>query len=289
MRPGRTERMRVVLRAVAFVTVCLAAGAGGCSQPYVSEYRLDQGLVLVFTGIEGRSWLNEDICHGLNAGGVDWAIELVDWTSRVPGSYVVNLRSRARNLRKAGEVARRIVEYRRDHPGRPVVLVGQSGGAAVAVWSAEALPAEEKVDGIVLLAPALSPGYGLDEALRKSRRGIVNFHSRRDWVFLGAGTTLTGTMDGRHGSAAGREGFERPAEGLRAELYERKLFQIEWGEQMYPAGFGGHLTSGHKHFVASHVAPLCLAPTWQERTMEWVLSGQGFRDPGGAPEPSEGP
>ena len=60
----------------------LAAGAGCArSQPFVTPQRLDRGLVMVLSGIEGQSRLNEDICRGLNDGGVNWAIELVDWTA----------------------------------------------------------------------------------------------------------------------------------------------------------------------------------------------------------------
>ena len=50
-------------------------------QPYVVSERLNRGLVIALPGIEGRSKLNEDICRGLDEGGVSWAIELYDWTS----------------------------------------------------------------------------------------------------------------------------------------------------------------------------------------------------------------
>ena len=160
-----------------------------------------------------------------------------------------------------------------------MVLVGQSGGAAVAIWAAERLPVGHRVDGIILLAAALSPGYPLDDALTKSRRGIVSFHSSRDRFFLGAGTTIYGTMDGKHGSAAGRVGFTEPADGPRAAVYGRKLFQVPWHEQVYRSGLGGHLTSGSRDFVARHVGPLCQASVWSERTIQRVLSGQAFIRP----------
>ena len=257
----------------------LAVAAGGCSQPYVSEYRLDQGLAMVFTGIEGRSALNQDICHGLNAGGVEWAIELVDWTIRVPGTGLINLRNESRNRRKAAEVARRVGQYLIDYPGRPVVLIGQSGGAAIAVWVAESLPPGQKVDGVILLAATLSPKYVLDDALLNSRRGVVSFHSARDWVFLGVGTGLAGTMDGKHGSAAGRQGFAIPTDGPRSGLYGIKLVQIAWSDQVFPSGFGGHLSSSSREFVARHVAPLCRASAWDKRTIDRVVSGRAFLRP----------
>jgi len=259
--------------------LALVFAAGGCagSQPYLDQQRLRDGLVMVFTGIEGRGPLNRDICHGLDDGGVKCGIELVDWTVRMPGAYLVNLRNEARNRDKADEIAGWVLQYRRAYPHRPVVLVGQSGGGAIATWVAEALPQDEQVDGIILLAAALSPGYRLDTALRRSRRGIVSFHSRRDWVFLAAGTTCLGTMDGKHSSSAGRAGFEVPADPIRAGLYKR-LFQVAWHEQMVDAGhFGGHLTSGSRPLVSRYVAPLVRARQWDHATVKRVLEGQPVR------------
>jgi len=275
----RTDRDAAMRTNALLILLGLSAAVGGCTQPYMDDYRLDQGLVMVFTGIEGRGVLNEDICHGLNAGGVDWGIELVDWTIGLPFTTLLNIGSRGRNHRQATAIGQRIAKYRLDYPGRPVVLVGQSGGAAIAVWAAERLPAGHRVDGIILLAAALSPEYPLDNALARSRRGIVSFHSSRDRFFLGAGTTISGTMDGKHGSAAGRVGFTVPADGARAGAYRRKLFQVPWREQVYRSGLGGHLTSGSRDFVARHVGPLCRASLWSERTVQRVLSGQAFIRP----------
>jgi len=145
----------------------------------------------------------------------------------------------------------------------------------MAVWVAEALPPTERIEGIIMLAPSLSPGYSLDSALLRTRRGIVNFYSARDWVILGVGTTLSGTMDGLHTSSAGRVGFEPPLVGRSAALYERKLFQIPWQAAMSEAGNPGlHLTSGARVFVAAYVAPLVLAGTWDLPTVQAITSGE---------------
>lgn len=259
----------------AILLLCLAAGAAGCSpQPYVTAHRLERGLVLVLTGIEGRSRLNEDICRGLDDGGVNWAVELVDWTTGVPGAFLVNLRDQARNRLKAREIADRIVRYRMAYPNRPVVLVGQSGGGGVAVWTAEALSPGQTVDAIVLLAVALSPSYPLELALGNCRRGIVGFHSQKDWVFLWAGTIMWGTMDGNHTSAAGRVGFDVPVRGRAAELH-RKLFQIALhGGRGRPAYVDPHIASSSREFVARYVAPLVLTEQWSAETMERLLAGE---------------
>lgn len=241
----------------------------GCAepQPYVTSQRLERGLVIVLPGIEGRSQFNRAICRGLSQGGVDCAIELYDWTSCWGPLY--NLRAAERNRRKAEHLADKITRYRMACPGRPVFLVGQSGGGAVAVWTAERLGPGQKVDGIVLLAASLSPYYMLDLAIRNSRRGVVSFHSHRDWFLLG--TNVTGTMDGEMTSSAGRTGFLYPQAASRPKSYSR-LFQVPWDRQMARAGHtGGHLTSGAERFVAMYVAPLIFGDTWDEASVEAVM------------------
>ncbi len=247
-------------------------GLVGCApaQPFVTPQRLDRGLVLVLPGIEGVSHINEGICWGLADAGVHCAIELVDWT--MPVAYLHNLRDQERNRKKAEGIADRIERYQMSCPNRPVILVGHSGGGAMAVWIAEALSPGSRVDGIILLSVSLSPGYLLDVSLGNSRRGIVNFYSRKDWVFLGAGTATWGTMDGKHTASAGMVGFDVPVRPGREGTY-RKLFQIAWQEQMARTGHtGGHRTSGARQFVKHYVAPLVLADKWDKAVMETLLS-----------------
>ncbi len=251
----------------------------GCTgQPYRTAERLQRRLVIVLPGIEGRSRHNEDICKGLDAGGVDWAIEIYDWTRPLGPLY--NLRAEGENRRKATELAWRIARYHWDYPGRPVVLVGQSGGGAMAIWAAEALLAGQKVEGIILLAASLSPSYMLDFSLPNTHRGILNFYSPRDWVFLGVGTTVYGTMDGQHTASAGQIGFAIPETPQRAEAYQQ-LFQIAWRPEMTDSGHPGmHVTSGAMDFVAEYVAPFILAEPqdvpWDGELIRCVLNHEGF-------------
>ena len=254
------------------VLALAAAAAGGCRapQPYVTPERLERGLVIVLPGIEGHSPFNDAICKGLNDGGVNWAIELHDWTSAWGPLY--NLRARGRNYRQALFIADRIIRYRIWYPGRPVVLVGQSGGGAMAVWIAESLPPGQQVDGAIMIAAALSPGYMLDRALMNSRRGLINFYSARDWILLGVGTTVYGTMDGQHTTSAGRVGFTLPTAGGKPDEYDR-LFQIAWQPKMADTGnLGSHLTSGADEFVAEYIAPFVLNERWNALLIAQVLN-----------------
>ena len=260
--------------------VLLAAAAVGCSQPYVTPERLDRGLVIVLPGIEGRGHFNEAIADGLNDANVDCAIEIHDWTA--PMGPVFNLRAEQRNRGKAAELAERIAHYVVSHPDRPVVLVGQSGGGAMAAWTAEALPYGYRIDGVIMLAPALSPGYLLDRTLASSRRGVVNFYSHKDWAALGLGTTILGTMDGEHGSSAGRVGFDVPGARTGGQAYGR-LFQVAWTEAVAASGnYGGHLTSGARGFVARYVAPFVRSHRWNAELVARVLRGEAG-EPGSAP------
>ena len=267
---------------------------GGCAapQPYVDEYRLNKGLVIVLPGIEGRSVLNEEICRGLDAGGVDGAIELYDWTTGVPLGFIVNLWSSNRNHDKAADLAERIAQYQFNYPGRPVVLVGQSGGAAIATWTCEAMRWGRKVDGVVMLAAALSPGYRLTTAIDSTKRGIVNFYSTRDVLLLWAGTNIYGTMDGKHSTSAGNVGFSVPTGKLRTKEYDR-LFQVPWRSEMASTGnLGMHLTSGTASFVARYVAPIVRSRQWSQRGIDGITQGQKkpAAQPTGAPPPvSSGP
>ena len=247
--------------------------AAGCNrQPYMTAQRFENGFVIVLTGIEGRGRLNEQICRGLDAGGVDWAIKLEDWT--VPLGPLYNLRAELSNRTTAESIARRIELYHWDYPNRPVVLVGHSGGGALAAWVVESLYPGHDVDGVIMLAPSLSPGYMLDWVLGRSRRGVISFHSSGDWMMLGVGTTISGTMDGYHSSSAGRGGFDVPSDSARAELYE-KLFQVAWDKTMAESGHtGGHLSSGAAGFVSEYVAPLIAAEHWNQDILGRIL-GRG--------------
>lgn len=267
------------------VSACaLCAGVGcGPKQPWVTVDRLQRGLVIVLPGIEGRrSGLADSIARGLDQGGVNWAIEIQDWTSAWGPLY--NLRAEERNRLKARQLSHRIRRYQIVYPDRPVVLVGQSGGGAIAVWTAEALEPEQTIKGILLVNVALSRAYPLIPALEHTEQGMVSYYSPRDWMLLGVGTTVYGTMDGRHAVSAGMEGFSIPTDRPRA--YE-KLLEIGWTKEMTKTGHPGlHLTSAAKDFVARYLAPVVPAKTWNAEDIEALQENPGrtFGTPTTSPE-----
>ena len=234
--------------------ITLAVALGGCrGQPYVDGERLDRGLVMVLSGIGGRFPSAVYISEGLDEGGVDYAIEIYDWALPVGG--IVSLRSEQHNRAEAAKAAERIVAYQEEYPGRPTFVVGHSGGGCVAVWVVESLPPENAVDGAVLMAPAISPEYDLAPALARTRNGIVNFYSERDWLILGWGTSTFGTIDGQWTDSAGLIGFAEAATA-NASAESPRLVQVRWTPEMKEHGFrGGHVTSIRTDYVANVVAP----------------------------------
>jgi pimeloyl-ACP methyl ester carboxylesterase len=221
--------------------------------------RLEQGLVLVLPGIEGQSLLNHSIARGLADGGVRSAIEVLDWTTGIILLFLYHLRSSRRHNAQSEKIARRIVEYQREYPGRPVHLVGHSGGGAMAVFVLERLPEQVKITSAILLLAGISPAYNLARALAHVEHGIFNFHSRFDVFFLGAGTIVAGTIDGVHTVSAGNVGFRHPAnlDENGIALYERRLHQLPFRAAMIADfNFGGHMGVTNRVFVSRQVAPL---------------------------------
>lgn len=223
--------------------------------------RYDRGLVIVLPGIESESFLNHGIVWGLSDGGWTGAIEIDDWTTTCALFFVYHLRTWKRNLRQAQRIAQRIVDYQNQFPGRPVHLIGHSGGGALAILTLEALPDDRRVTSAILLAPALSPRYPLTTALRRTERGIWNFWSPLDVIFCGAGTLLLGTIDSRWQPSSGIVGFWEPA-GLsdaEREIYREKLHQRRYSSGM--AGsfhLGGHFGCVNRVFVEDWIAPLLM-------------------------------
>jgi pimeloyl-ACP methyl ester carboxylesterase len=217
--------------------------------------RLDQGLVLILPGIEGRSFFNIAIMRGLLDAGLPYAMEIVDWTTGFKGFVLYHLRGWRRNQRVAARLAERVSAYRRDYPGRPVWLIGHSGGGGMALLTAEALPESTLLTGVVLLAPAVSPQYPCHRLERKVEQGIWNFASPLDFLFLGVGTTLCGSLDGRHGPSAGMLGFHDSAVADSPRVVQRH-YRFDDILQFH---LGGHFGCTHRVFIEETVAPILAA------------------------------
>jgi hypothetical protein len=272
LKPSATARAWVHIRAgrwASYTLVLAAVLTTGCVQnPFVdmkqfrTTQRYQRGLTIILPGVEGRSYLNENIAAGLDEGGVPGAIEIYDWTLGGSVTWWANLRLLEHNQREARKIVERITTYQDTYPGRPVCVIGHSGGGGVAVLTLEALPPERKITMAMLLAPALSRDYDLRRALSRTESGIWNYYSRYDVGFLGLGTTTFGNIDGGHGPAAGAFGFIEPWGMNRADrgLYGRMLHQQAWSPKMAESGhYGMHTTWARQAFVAKWLAPIVLS------------------------------
>jgi len=272
--------------------LCVACG---CSiKDLQTPQRYEQGLVIILPGIEGKGPLNVNIAKGLNQGGVPSAIEIHDWSALSVATWFINLTAEGRNRRCAADIARRIQVYQHRYPERPIHLIGHSGGGGVAVYALEALPPDRPITSAMLLAPALSPEYDLRRALRRTTCGIWNFYSDKDVGFLRLGTTIFGTIDRAHGSAAGAVGFREPpgigTEG--AKLYAKRLHQVRYTDRMARSGnMGGHSGWASQQFTREWIAPLLysqiaavpvVAPRQIPDTLPALGGGEANNQPGAA-------
>lgn len=210
-------RVAAALIATLLLTSGCAAVPDVPRPPYPSPFGQDISSIYVpgiaGVGREDRGWV-----AGLRAGGYDGKIEFWDWTGRL--DPIAALWAHGRQREQAQLVANRICQLHIASPDAPIILVAHSAGSGVAVKSLEDLPPDVQVEGLVLLAPALSRTYDLTAALRHVRGRADVFYSDRDTLVLAIGTFIFGTVDGVHGESAGHGGFVRPLGGA-ADAYAK--------------------------------------------------------------------
>ena len=240
--------------------------AVGCSDngPFMTTERQEQGMVMVLPGIEGVSELNKDIRKGLDLGGVGYAMPIRSWGRPIPliGVAINQVDVLGNRLAAAG-LAKDIMKYQDKHPGKPVYVIGHSGGGGVAVFVAEYMDDTHKLDGVLVLSASISKSYNLEKALSKTRRGIVNFYNRSDGGLLGVGTAVMGNVDGGHGLSAGLAGFDNPknTDSVSKKVAYGKLHQIEITKDM-PLGGDSHTAVTRPAFVSTFIAPWIYSNFW---------------------------
>lgn len=243
---------------LALVPMVAACGCAPRHRPTLEQHQIRH--VYVLPGIEGRSSLNIAIANGLADGGVDGAITIHDWATWAgPFGWFVHLTNHRRNRVEAFRLARRIMKDQKTNPGCSIFLVAHSGGAGIALLAVEALSPAMPIDGVILLAAAVSPQRDLRSALDRTKRGIWNFYSHRDVAFLMLGTSLFGTMDRTFGPSAGAIGFKLPDDLSEAEAdrYAGKLHPMPYDRAMAAHdNHGTHNGWAKPKFVAAWLAPI---------------------------------
>ncbi len=247
-------------RAIPLIVLLSLLAAVGCeptqsNSHFLTPVRKDRGLVIILPGIEGESEYNHNIRRGLASAGCFRAMPIYNWGAPLPGiGLVVNQTNVIGNRIAGANIAKMIEQYQDNHPGRPVFLVGHSGGGGVAVFAAEALSEGRQIDGLVLLSASISGDYDLKKALHNCRLGLVSFFNPEDVGLLGVGTTIMGNVDGGRGGSAGLNGFSRRF---------GKLYQVRLTRSMTAtSGGGAHDAATRPGFVAAYVAPWVLSSNW---------------------------
>ena len=210
-------------------------------------------LIYLFPGVEGGPFLMRPAVRALRDAGVTADIRVHNW--KRPFGIIANLVSHRDNRRMAGRVADDLARYRQQHHDANIDLLGYSGGGGLAIMVAEALPDNFRLHRIVLCQPALCPTYDLTAALRRVDDKLIHFHSPPDWVILGLGTLLLGTMDRRHACSAGRGGFN-PRRAVPDAILRKKLIQHRWS----PRWIRYHHWGGHPPILFYRWNKACIAP-----------------------------
>lgn len=230
------------------------------------------GLTLVLTGIQCRSFLEQQIALGIADAGVPGRIEIVDWTTGNPLRFIEHLRFRRRAAEMGQELAERVVTYRREWPDRPVNIVGYSGGGYLTLVLLEALPPGVRVTRAVLLAPSCSKFLDVEPLAARTDAGLIHVYSPFDVLVLGLLTLVVGTMDGRHVPSAGMVGFRRPEATMvdsapidfhpsQADRFREMAYRLRWFRSFH---YGGHFGYANRIWAAEILGRLLREPLERE-------------------------
>jgi len=199
--------------------------------------------------------IDRNLTNGLKDGGWAGPIKIYDWTENDPG--MAALLSRRRNDQEAQKVADMIQAKLKEDPQLQITITSHSGGTGIAVWALEKLPANVKVQTLMLLSSALSPEYDLSAALKHVRGKAYSFNSENDTLVLGAGTKALGTIDGVKTAAAGMVGFTEPPDGDDDQY--AKLVQRPWVQEwMALDNAGTHIGTMSRPFAEAVLAPILI-------------------------------
>lgn len=251
---------RLMLALAAALSVIVLSGCSSVSGLNATR-NYDDGYALLLPGILGHAPWDNNLAAGLRKGGVPSNIEIYDWT-RGPLMAPVNLFDETAKQKHATIIANKIITYQDKYPGRPVYLVGHSGGTRLAVMALEQLPEDRKINGAILLASGIQSKYDLRPAMQHTREGIYNYYSPMDVLISAVSFPKLVTNPQGGMLTAGAVGFTIPNEiaGEDKSRYESKLKQHPYEIAMVKDfNIGDHFGWTNSSFAASSIAPVLLA------------------------------
>jgi predicted peroxiredoxin len=222
----------------------------------LSGVNLSKKVIVAMDGVGGTISMPLSLKMAMKMARTDHDVRVFFWTHGV-WQPIKDLTDRAHIEKKAAELHALLASLIED--GAQVQLVAKSGGSIVAIKALEKLP-EGSVGSVVLLSPAISPGYDLGPALKAVSGNLHCFYSRYDRFYLQLGTTLFGTSDGVKGPSAGLIGFKTPAEKEQVSAHDHhyaKLRQTPWTPHMLRhLHIGLHLGNSLLPWLMSYVVPV---------------------------------
>jgi hypothetical protein len=210
-------------------------------------------VIIALDGVGGTGMMPQTLALAIKWTGSGHTVQKFFWTHGI-GQPLKDLQDKDNIEKKSLELFALLQALLAE--GASVQLVAKSGGSIIAIKALERLPASSVVS-VVLLSPAISPGYDLSLALRAVDKKMICFYSKFDKVYLSLGTSVFGTSDGVRGASAGCVGFQAPAaECAEVEQYS-KLEQVPWAPSMLTQlHIGMHLGNSMLPWLLKYVVPV---------------------------------
>lgn len=233
------------------ILLTFLSGAGCHRGSPPTQLRQDK-LLWVFPGVGQGELGVRRATTAFRDAGYEGEIRVHDWAW--PLSHLYNLTAQQQNREDARHIARQLAARLRSQPDLVIDLVGYSGGGGVALMVVESLPDRSSVRNVILVQPAISPDYDLEPALRRITGKLVHYQSRVDWLVLGVGTSLAGTIDREFGPSSGFAGLELEKAVSDVHL-RRKVVELSWSTQDITTGhIGAHFSAFGYGFNRKRIA-----------------------------------
>jgi pimeloyl-ACP methyl ester carboxylesterase len=228
----------------------IAISLSGCATQTIAPQR--PNTVIVVPGIGGDGGVYAGIIRSLEDHGSNDCLCVSDWGSSFP-ICPISISSSGWHRSAERNLATQIVQWRQAHPDSRIAIIAHSAGAGVVAGAVAQLPPGETVGPILLLAPALSPGFDLRPMLRHATVVHV-FFSHEDFFWQGIGPTILGNYDRVHSSGAGRLGFTLASlDPLERQMVVQHAWQPQWKSL---DNNGGHYDWLAEPFVAAVLKPI---------------------------------
>jgi len=210
-------------------------------------------IIIAMDGVGGTGIMPQTLALAVKMAGTGHTVEKFFWTHGL-GKPLRDLQDRENIETKSFELFELLQRLKAE--GCDIQIVAKSGGSIIAVKALERL-SEATVDSVVLLSPAISPGYDLSVALAAVERKMFCFYSNLDRVYLSLGTSMFGTSDGVRGQSAGLVGFLSPPPEVSDLDQYAKLEQVPWEPSMLARlHIGMHLGNSMLPWLLKYVVPV---------------------------------